>query len=343
MITIQRVIATLLAFISLLSATITKGGSAQQDETFRVTSYVVASTVQDKSRLYPEDFDIITDVILFGCANFDAQGEVTIDKDVLTTALTNLRDVINDRDVDIFINLLGPGPLESHGDYTQDLNDQGRQHTLAFRSGVLEDNVVKLVNEYDFDGVFFDYEYPLNYVNWTPFNQFLVRLDAKLGDKLLGLAVTEWDLKLSLGSYLAVDRFEVMLYDIYDDEGRHSTPAKSEELSKKLMLSGVPSKKFDFGLPFYARPTDRDAYWYDYGSFCNAIDEDGYYYDSQIDKTFWFNRPADIAEKTQYALDNGFGGVMIWHYTCDLPSSDSRSLLGAIGNAVTNTPTKGIS
>ena len=106
--------------------------------------------------------------------------------------------------------------------------------------------------------------------------------------------------------------------------------------TKKLKLSGVPEEKFDFGLPFYARPTDHDTYWYDYAGFSDKLDENGYYYDSEIDKTFWFNRPADIAQKTQYALDKGFGGVMIWHYTCDLPSSDPKSLLGAIGDTVNN-------
>lgn len=334
--TVKRAIATFLAFISLFFATVSKKNDAAKDEKFRVTSYVVAQYVLDKARLYTEDFDIITDVILFGSVRFNAKGELSVEEENLTTALNNLRDVIGERDVKIYINLLGPGPLKSHGDVTKDLNDQGRQHTLAFRSGVLEENIVNLVNQYDFDGIFFDYEYPLNYINWTPFNQFLVRLDSLLGNKILGLAVTEWDLKLSLGSFMAVDRFEVMLYDIYDDEGKHSTPEKAIELSKKLKLSGVPEEKFDFGLPFYARPTDHDTYWYGYDGFYDKLDENGCYYDSSIDKTFWFNRPSDIAEKTQYALDKGFGGVMYWHYTCDIPSSNPQSLLRAIGDTVDN-------
>lgn len=332
--TIKRAVATFLAFVSLFVSTVTKKNNDGKDESFRVTSYVVASTVQSKSNLHTEDFDIITDVIVFGCVSFDAKGGLSVDEKSLTTALDNLRDVIGQRDVEIHVNLLGPGPLESHGDVTKDLNDQGKQHTLAFKSGVLEENIVNLVNRYDFDGVYFDYEYPLNYINWTPFNQFLVRLDSLLGDKILGLAVTEWDLKLSLGSFMAVDRFEVMLYDIFDDDGKHSTAEKAIELSKKLKLSGIPAEKLDFGLPFYARPTDRDAYWYGYDGFYDKLDEDGYYYDSTIDKTFWFNRPADVAGKTQYALDNGFGGVMIWHYACDIPSSEPQSLLRAVGSTV---------
>ncbi len=333
MIALKRMLATFLAFFNLLFSFITPG-TADKNSAFRVTSYVIADLVQNPERLYTEDFDIITDVILFGCASFDANGAVNTDRRVLETALSNLRAVIGERNVKIHINLLGPGPVQDHDDYNDMMNDQGKQHTLAFKSGVLEDNIVALLNEYDFDGVYFDYEYPFNYINWTPLNQFLVRLHSKLGDRILGLAVTEWDIKLSAGSYMAVDRFEIMLYDVYDESGRHSTPEKVKELSKKLKLYSIPKEKIDFGLPFYSRPGDRSNYWYDYASYCDHIDENGCYYDKAIDKTFWFNRPRDIAEKTRFALDEGYGGVMIWHYTCDFPSSDSRSLLRAIGNTI---------
>lgn len=330
---IKRIIATVLAFLNLLFTSISNPGSSPKSD-FRVTSYVVAQNIQNKDRLHSEDFDIITDVILFGCATFNAKGEIVKNEETMNTALENLRSVIGDRDVKIYVNLLGPGPLESHDEYLDKMNDQGKQHTLAFKSGVLESNIASLVESKNFDGVFFDYEYPINYGNWTPFNEFLVRLDAKLGKKLLGLAVSEWDLKLSLGSYLAVDRFEVMLYDVYDNDGKHATVEKVKELSKNLEKYAIPKEKLDFGLPFYARPTDKSEYWYDYANYCDLIDKDGYYFDKSIGKTFWFNRPSDIEEKTLFALEKGFGGVMIWHYSCDLPSSDSRSLLGAVGKAV---------
>lgn len=331
--TVKRLFSTLLAFFNLLFS-IAAPGAPDKDNKFRVTSYVIADRVQQAENLHSEDFDIITDVILFGCAVFNSAGEVNTDKDVLECALTNLREVIGDREVKIHINLLGPDPVTDSNDYNEQMKDKGKRHTLAFRSGVLEENIVNLVETYDFDGVFFDYEYPMNYVNWTPFNQFLVRLDSKLGSKILGLAVSDWDIKLSVGSFLAVDRFEVMLYDVYDESGRHATTETVIKLSKNLKKFSIPKNKLDFGLPFYSRPTDRSEYWYDYASYCNSIDENGFYHDISADKTFWFNRPADIAEKTRFAIDNGFGGVMIWHYSCDVPSSDSRSLLRAVGDSV---------
>lgn len=336
MIAIKRAIATILAFLNLFFSFATRPGAGDEKKNFRVTSYVVASGVQDESRLHTEDFDIITDVILFGCASFDSAGNVNVQRSVLEKALSNLRNVIGERDVQIHVNLLGPGPLENYADFEEKMKSQGKQHTKAFKSGVLEDNIASLVDEYDFDGVYFDYEYPLNYVNWTPFNQFLVRLDAKLGERILGLAVAEWDIKLSLGSYAAVDRFEVMLYDVYDADGNHATTETVKELSKKLKQYSIPSNKLDLGLPAYARPTDKSEYWYEYAKYFDKLDKDGFYRDERLGKTFWFNRPAEIEEKTRFAIDNEFGGVMMWHYACDLPSSDPSSLLRAVGKTVSS-------
>ena len=65
-----------------------------------------------------------------------------------------------------------------------------------------------------------------------------------------------------------------------------------------------------------------------------VIDADGWYHCEDTNKDFWFNTPEVIAEKTEYALANGYGGVMVWHYNCDLPSSHPDSLFGAIGTVV---------
>lgn len=37
-----------------------------------------------------------------------------------------------------------------------------------------------------------------------------------------------------------------------------------------------------------------------------------------------------IEEKTQYAIDDGVGGMMVWHYSCDLPADNDKSLFKAM-------------
>ena len=41
-----------------------------------------------------------------------------------------------------------------------------------------------------------------------------------------------------------------------------------------------------------------------------------------------------IYDKTAYAMDAGMGGIMMWHYNCDLPYTDDLSLLRAVNTAV---------
>ncbi len=332
----KRLAATFMALITMLANLLGAANPfVKPADDFRVVSYVVSDRVLDIDNICSEDFDIITDVILFGCATFDKEGNVTVDTQLLELALSNLRQVIGNRDITITLNFLGP---QYHGDLTDwydQMDVQAADHTAAFRSGKLEDNLIAVLNKYDFDGIHFDYEYPIELEAWHHFNKFLVSLDSKLGDKLLGIAVADWDIKLSTAAVKAVDYFELMVYDVYDDAGRHATYDTTTELSVNAGLYGLPLEKVHFGLPFYARPTDSGAYWYDYRAYYDKLDENNFYTDENIGKTFWFNTPDIIAQKTAYAKENGFGGVMVWHYTCDLPSTNPDSLLAAIGS-VTN-------
>ena len=324
-------------FMALITALLNLFGAAnpfvEPVGDFRVVSYVVADRVTDIGALCSEDFDIITDVILFGCASFDKDGKVTVNKALLEPALQNLRQVFGKRDITVTLNFLGPQYSGDLTDWYEQMAVQAADHTAAFQSGVLEDNIIAVLKEYGFDGVHFDYEYPLELEEWHHFNKFLVSLDSKLGSKILGIAVADWNIKLSTAAAEAVDYVELMVYDVYDDEGRHATFETAAELSQKAGLCGVPLQKVHFGLPFYARPTDGTAYWYDYKSYYNKLDENSFYTDEALGKTFWFNTPAVIEQKTAYALENGFGGVMMWHYSCDLPSTNPHSLLAAVGRA----------
>ena len=65
----------------------------------------------------------------------------------------------------------------------------------------------------------------------------------------------------------------------------------------------------------------------------DKMSDDGLYQDAETGLTFSFNTYDVIKEKTQYALENGLGGMMIWHYACDVPADNENSLFGAIDSA----------
>ncbi len=303
---------------------------------FRVTTYIRGEYVQSESSLYPEDFDIVTDVILFECASFNSEGEVICNEPILETALANIRKAIGNRDVSITLNLLGPWGKTDSDVWEEQMEAQSIEHNKAFTSGVLEDNIIAVLDKYDFDGVHFDYEYPISLKAWHYYNSFLVSLDKKLGDYTLGVAGNDWNIKFTPAAINAIDTFEIMLYDMIDEEGRHATYDDTVKAVQKVGIYGMPFEKVNVGLAFYSRPTDMSAYWYGYNGCYEGIDENGWYHCNVTDKDFWFNTPKVINAKTEYAINNGFGGVMIWHYNCDLPSYHEDSLLRAIGNAIDN-------
>ena len=333
----KSIIAFMTAVISLISGYL--GTDAKPDDnidkTFRVKSYVVCDTVQDPASLCSEDFDIITDVILFGVATFDTKGNVTIDRPMLETALKNIKAAVGDRDIEYTLNFLGPGSKTDSDVWEEQMKSLGNEHNKAFLSPKLQKNIIEVLEEYDLDGVHFDYEYPTTNIAWFGYNSFLVSLGSKLGDDYtLNVAASDWCLQYSDLAVEFVDSFELMMYDVYDAEGKHSTFETVAERSQWIKDSNIPLEKITFGLPFYARPTDSGAYWYGYNGYSHLLDENGFYTDETIGKTFWFNTPDVIAKKTQFAMDEGYAGVMIWHYACDLPSTNPDSLLAAIGETV---------
>ena len=177
----------------------------ERTEDFKVVAYIRGDYVQETGSVYSEDFNIITNVILFECASFNEKGEVILEKEKLEIALENIRKAIGERDVKITLNLLGPRGTTESDVWEEQMEAQSDEHNKAFKSGVLEKNIVDVLDEYDFDGVHFDYEYPLSSEAWRNYNKFLVSLDENLGDYTLGVSGVEWNIGFTKKAAKAID------------------------------------------------------------------------------------------------------------------------------------------
>lgn len=330
---IQTILSILTSVIVLINGIFGIGNSGDgKVDDFKVTTYLRGDNVYSAADLNPEDFDIITDLIIFECATFNNKGEVEYDEAKMERVMSAVRTVIGDRDIHITLNLLGPSANTNSNVWREQMNAQSKEHNKAFKSGVLEENIIEVLEKYGFDGVHFDYEYPLTNKAWYHYNRFLVSLGRELGDDYtLGVATSTWNMHFTYKAISAVDTFELMTYDFVDANGKHATYDDTVAQIKEIKNKGVPASKINIGLPFYSRPTDLSAYWYGYNSCYDKMTADGWYHCDEINKDFWFNTPEVISQKTQYGIDNGFGGVMIWHYSCDLPATHEDSLLRAIG------------
>lgn len=347
---IKRIVAALFCVLFALSAfygcskketesttdkTTSAGTTSVKAESFRITSYVVADGLREKGKLDTSHFSQITDVILFGCATFDEAGKVTLD-DEFDTILTNLKYAMGEaQDKKVYLNILGPSAQIDSDDWNERIDDAGKRHTKAFENGNLEGNIKSVLDKYGFDGVFFDYEFPIKSKNWKAFSSFIVSLDSVLGDSYeIGAAVPGWDAKFSDEAKNALDRIELMSYDLWDDDGTHASYEIAEDDIKTLEKAGYDKAKIDLGVPFYARPTTEEAIWYIYSDYVDKIDEKGLVKDEKNNLIASFNTYDVIAKKTQLAIDSGLGGMMVWHYACDVPADNAKSLFNAIYNTV---------
>lgn len=304
-------------------------------EDFRVTTYILADVLRNPETLDKTHFEQITDIILFGCANFDEEGNLVLDKD-FDTVYENLKIAIQGtREKRVYLNILGPKSQSDSDDWNEQMKDQAERHTIAFESGNLEENIKNVLQKYNFKGVFFDYEFPIKNKFWKSYSEFLLSLNETFKDDYdIGLAVAGWDFKLSDRAKSVVDRVELMSYDLWDDDKNHATYEIAEDDIKKMEKSGIDMSKVDLGMPFYARPTDKGAYWYDYKNYYDKIDENGLYDDAETGLTFSFNTPELINKKTKLAIDKGLGGIMVWHHSCDVPADNDKSLYNAVEDAI---------
>lgn len=305
-------------------------------ENFRVTAYIVGDRFIVSSDVPSAHFETVTDAILIGVSDFNEKGEIVLDEN-FDAILKNVRCAMGESSANLFVNLIGPGAESEYDSWEDRMEALAVNHEKAFSSGVLENNIKELLDKYGFDGVFFDYEYPLTKEHWKSFSDFLVSLDSVLGDGyLIGYAASPWNAKPSKASLGITDMVEVMSYDNWDKNGKHSPVSRAEKDIRGMLRKGYTPQQLDLGIPFYARPVTQEAYWYGYAEYCDEIDENGLYYDEETGLTFSFNTQADVYEKTVYALKHGIGGVMVWHYSCDCSPENEKSLFNTISRAKTD-------
>ncbi len=314
------------------------------NEDFRVTSYLVCQWFYGNENVDTEKMNTLTDIILFGVARFDENGNVYLqDLDIngeMVSGEIIFKDIIKviketNPNAKIHCNILGPDGV--------DADDKERLHSQAFVNNdeTLIDNILDLLNLYDFDGVFFDYEYPYKPESIEDFSNFLVELDSQIGDYILGAAFSHWSSNISKDAIKVLDRVEIMAYDNMGEYNAHAEFATvgGAMAVKDFIKRGYDLSKCDLGLPFYGRTHGGEEAWPSYAQIAGDLENNPFkntvaksYMNGVTsgDITTSFNGVQMIKDKTAYANDYGLGGVMVWHYTCDVPYESDLSLFKAI-------------
>ncbi len=311
---------------------------------FRVTSYLVCQWFYGNENIETEKMNTLTDIILFGVARFDENGKVYLqDLDIngeLVSGDKIFKDIIAqikrvNPDAKIYCNILGPDGSDSE--------EKEKLHSQAFvdNDKVLINNILDLLKLYDFDGIFFDYEYPHKLKSIKDYSDFLVKLDSILCDYILGAAFSHWSCNISNDAIKVLDRVEIMAYDNMGEYGSHAEFATvgGALAIKDFEKRGFDLSKCDLGLPFYGRTHGGDEAWPSYAQIAGDLDNNPF--KNKISKSYIngvtdgsvvtsFNGVQMIKDKTAFANDYGLGGVMVWHYTCDVPYESDMSLFKAV-------------
>ncbi len=332
-------------FMSLLLTLLGTTGLtvSQRAKALRVVAYIIAENAAMMEAVDESHLDGLTDIILIGSlAGFDNTGRVNLSGD-FDQIIATAKEKIGDRPIRLHLNLNGPWAT-ANGTFEENMFAQGEEHRKAFESGTLEENIRSVLEQYELDGVFFDYEFPVAQEHKDAFSKFLVSLKKTLGeDYVLGAAESSWCAGLSKDAIRALDMVEVMCYDVWDEgTGIHSSFEITRAIIKGMLKLGYKREQLDVGIPFYARPTTEEAYWYDYKEFYDKLDENGCAPDEAHGLIASFNTPEVVYEKTAWTIRKGLGGVMIWHYACDVPADNDASLFNAVAKAKADMASRGL-
>ncbi len=266
--------------------------------------------------------------INFAFQNPNAAGNLVESSTGLTTLVTKAHAA----GVKVLVSLGGGGASEDatiRGYYFNLITSANR---AAFVSKISD-----YVDQYSLDGVDIDMEGPAINSNY---DGFITELASSMHGNNRGKLLTA-ALKHDYGGNNVLnatlpkfDFINIMAYDATGSwdatPGQHSSMSYAQTSLNYWVNKGMPKNKITLGLPFYGYGWNADAGNQAYSTilaqYPTAWNSD------VIGNIIYYNGVQTIEDKTQYAKDNGYAGVMIWELSND--ATGQYSLLKAISDVL---------
>ncbi len=182
-------------------------------------------------------------------------------------------------------------------------------------------SMLDFCQEHHLGGIDIDWEFPAE-DQWDEFSDLIVELSEALSSngKSLSLAFYPEDVCLSPEAVKSIHKVNVMAYDQFDEQGRHSTYETAVKSIDYFLSLGFETEQLSLGLPAYGRPLNGEAVWPLYYEYTEQL-SDG----SNLLGSNYFNSPQLVQDKTILAREIGLQGVFLYHLGCD--SQDEHSLI----------------
>ncbi|MFC2126104.1 glycosyl hydrolase family 18 protein [Bacteroidota bacterium] len=282
--------------------------------------------------------------IIYAFANPYANGTLNTSD---LTQMSTMVETAHENGVEVYVSVGGGG--------------QGENFPIIATNETVRTRFVNEVREYVFanclDGVDLDWEYWTGSATNTVIPAESNGVVTILKDLKAELEPFDLEISVDVGGSnwggrhfyddVAVysDYIMVMCYDFsgpWSGPGPHSSFEQSIGSGDDVGALGLaywvnyrefPKEKVMLGVPFYGR--DFDIGGGEGVTYANIVNE---YPEApnkdQVDNIY-YNGIETMARKTQYVLDNAYGGVMIWELGQDVgPEADSISLLNAIHTTI---------
>jgi chitinase len=307
-------------------------------------SKVLLGYVQDFRDPNVVDYSRLTHVI-FSFAHPTSDGGILLNGD---SAINNLRTMVKKAEKHNTKVILAVGGW---------FHINGGESYKPFKAAISNpDSRTKLVNELTgiverekLDGIDIDFEHPRSKADAANLAAFAKELSDQLHPKGKELsiavyakihAVTGTEMGFVVyepSTFQHVDHVNIMAYDGQWDGGYNAANLSPYPFTEKIVnywanlfdQNKLPKDKLVLGVPFYAQPEDPKIKQVSYAAIinkdpANAVSDTV----SMNGTTYHYNGVKTIQKKTNLALDNGFGGMMLWEAGHD--STGDHSLTATI-------------
>ena len=212
----------------------------------------------------------------------------------------------------------------------------------AIRAQFIKD-VIAYAKENGIYGIDIDWEYPATASQWKAYGKLIEDFAVALHKEGMYMSTAQ-----SLGTGLTpaqlnlFDRVNIMSYDnVGGIDGQHSTFEFSVNKTIKTFVNdlGIDRSKIVLGLPWYADKLHDSTVQTDWKTIHGLLllaSEDGENIDPGINKikSWSFNGPNLLRDKTVYALQNKLGGVFCWQIKNDIEYSHKDSLAKTVNETI---------
>ena len=289
--------------------------SLTEETPFKTSAYL---PVFDKSydiSKYASSFSLLSDVIFIsGSAKWNENGEI-IPGENLKSAIDAVRALPESENCKIWVSIAPQGSLIKNGTAGNSINSDEKISDLV-------SNILNFLSDYSIDAVDFDWEFPKDQTEWNDFGKLLRQLKLASPSTEISAAFYPYDIFLPDFAFSALDRVNIMAYDLFDDDGFHCTYSSAEKSIKYFLELGFESSQLFLGIPCYGRPTDRASVW----NYYSDAEELFSSFDNLFDGSY-YNGKFLVRDKAALAKHGSLGGIMLFHLLCDLPASHPASLL----------------